>query len=104
MRDNIFTVFAKEDNPLSYLLRNDANGLASLAARAPRAEDLTIFVGDAMAETIASVRRVPPTLGPLLPARSGEGNWREIEPGHRIPTTRLFYDIQVLGDDEVLVY
>ena len=102
MRDSLFSVFARDHNPLSYLLNTDANALAQAAARAPSMDALNAFVGDSMVETIAAVRRVPPTLGALLPARTGEGRWREVSPGVRIPTTRMFYDIQVLGDDEVL--
>lgn len=104
MRDNIFSVFARDHNPLSHVLNTDADGLAQLAARARSVDALSAFVGDAMARTIAEVRRVPPTLGTLLPGRTGEGRWREVEPGVQIPTIRMYYDIQVLGDDEVLAF
>ena len=103
MRDNIFTVHART-NPLSYILGHDANGLAHQAAYAPTFEDLNPFIGDAMARTIDGLRREPLQLGPLLPGRTGDGAWHEVAGGGRIQKSRLFYDIQVLGDEELLSY
>ncbi len=104
MRDNIFSVFARDHNPLSYLLNTDANELAQSAARAAHFDALGAFAGESMLSTVAGVRRVPPTLGSLLPGRTGRGGWRDVEPGVQNPTIRIYYDIQVLGDDEVLAF
>lgn len=53
-------------------------------------------------ETIAAHRRELPSLGQPGPPRRGVGVFREIAPGHRVPTTRIFLTLPVSGEPEVL--
>jgi hypothetical protein len=104
VKDNIFSAFAKHERPLSSYLNQDVNGLVEAAARAESLDELDRFVGDRLAESIGSCRRELPALGEPGPPRRANGAWREIAPGHRIPTTRFFLTFPVLGESEVLAW
>lgn len=102
--DNIFTVFAQRHRPLSFQLQQEANPLASAAATARRLEDLAAFEGAALTDTIADIRRAVPMLGTLLPPLHVAGRHRSVGQSVRVPTTRVRYRIQVLGDETMLTF